>query len=186
MRRESVQISWLAWLLLMLVAASGNAEEITWKPLAKDGLHDPEAPTITVLQEPAAALSALPKGKFEVGNQVDWVKALRDGYINPRTNIFPETKIQVLDLDILFEETSTLKMVLFPHKAHTEWLDCVNCHDQIFIPKKGANPVNMFSVLQGEYCGRCHGAVAFPLTQCDRCHSVSRHEDGTEVAGEKP
>ena len=31
-----------------------------------------------------------------------------------------------------------------------------------------------FKILQGEYCGQCHGAVAFPLTQCLRCHSVSR------------
>ena len=40
----------------------------------------------------------------------------------------------------------------------------------------GVNPVNMFAVLQGEYCGRCHGAVAFPLTECLRCHSVARNK----------
>ena len=48
--------------------------------------------------------------------------------------------------------------------GHTEWLDCTNCHDKLFLPKAGATPVNMFAVLQGEYCGRCHGAVSFPLT----------------------
>jgi hypothetical protein len=26
----------------------------------------------------------------------------------------------------------------------------------------------------GEHCGRCHGAVAFPLTECTRCHSVQQ------------
>jgi hypothetical protein len=29
-------------------------------------------------------------------------------------------------------------------------------------------------VLSGEKCGLCHGAVAFPLTECNRCHSVQR------------
>jgi len=30
--------------------------------------------------------------------------------------------------------------VRFPHKAHTQWLTCSNCHPQIFIPKLGATP----------------------------------------------
>jgi c(7)-type cytochrome triheme protein len=64
--------------------------------------------------------------------------------------------------------------VLFPHRPHTEWLDCENCHDKLFKKKAGETPINMFQVLQGEYCGRCHGAVAFPLTECRRCHSVPR------------
>ena len=72
------------------------------------------------------------------------------------------------------ERTAGMPMVLFPHRAHTEWLDCENCHDKIFKAKQGANPVNMFAILQGEYCGQCHGAVSFPLTQCYRCHSVPR------------
>jgi c(7)-type cytochrome triheme protein len=66
-------------------------------------------------------------------------------------------------------------MVRFPHRQHTEWLDCSNCHEKLFISKAGANKgVNMFQVLQGEYCGLCHGAVSFPLTECKRCHSVER------------
>ena len=143
-----------------------------WLPLRKDGLHDPQSPAIDILQEPASALSALPPDY--VGNQVRWVTALREGYITPRTNIYPETKIQVLDKDIFMTETAGMPIVRFPHRPHTEWLDCANCHDQIFQRKAGATPVNMFAILQGEYCGRCHGAVAFPLTECSRCHSVPR------------
>jgi c(7)-type cytochrome triheme protein len=67
-----------------------------------------------------------------------------------------------------------LPLVLFPHRPHTEWLDCNNCHDKIFVKKVDANPVNMFAILSGQYCGQCHGAVAFPLTECNRCHSVPR------------
>lgn len=143
----------------------------TWQSITEDGLHDPTNPAISLLQQPVEALSVLPRAQD--GNQVDWVAALRNGYIQPRTNIFPETKIRVLDLDILMEDTAGENMVLFPHRAHTEWLDCKNCHDRIFIAKRGANSnINMLSILQGYACGQCHGAVAFPLTQCERCHSV--------------
>jgi c(7)-type cytochrome triheme protein len=92
----------------------------------------------------------------------------------PRSQLFDTTEVNVLDLDIIMDATGEMAMVRFPHKAHTEWLDCSNCHDHIFKKKAGGNPVNMFAILAGEYCGRCHGAVAFPLTECRRCHSVSR------------
>ena len=148
------------------------AADFAWKPLAQDGLHDPLSPAINLLQEPAEALSQLPPDT--AGNNVAWVRALRERYIEPRTNIFPETEIEVLDMDIIMEKTGELPLVLFPHKAHTEWLDCKNCHDRIFKEKVDANPINMFAILAGQYCGQCHGAVAFPLTECNRCHSVGR------------
>lgn len=148
------------------------AVEPSWKTLAEDGLHDPTSPAIGVLQEPATALSLLPPDT--TGNKVSWIRALREHYIEPRTNIFPETKIEVLDMDIIMDKTGELPLVKFPHKPHTEWLDCNNCHDKIFIEKVDANPINMFAILSGEYCGQCHGAVAFPLTECNRCHSVAR------------
>lgn len=143
-----------------------------WKLLKHDELHDPELEAVNILQQPHEALSQLPYDY--TGNMVLWVKALREGYISPRTNIFPETKIHVLDMDIIMGNTSTQPMVRFPHREHTEWLDCVNCHNEIFIDKVDANPINMFSILQGKFCGRCHGAVSFPLTECNRCHSVDR------------
>jgi c(7)-type cytochrome triheme protein len=143
-----------------------------WSPLTRDGIHDPDSPATRVLQSPEEALSVLPFDS--AGNQVRWVKALEEGYINPRTNIMPGTKIEVLDKDVLMKDTAGMPFVLFPHKPHTEWLDCSNCHDKIFKKKAGETPVNMFEVLQGEYCGQCHGAVAFPLTECKRCHSVQQ------------
>ena len=143
-----------------------------WRTLEGDNLHDAANPSLKFLQQPAEALSTLAPAKE--GNHVDWVEALRSGQISPRTNIFPETKITVLDQDILMEDTAGQPMVLFPHKAHTEWLDCSNCHDRIFKAKKGANDFGMYEILQGQYCGQCHGAVSFPLTQCQRCHSVDR------------
>jgi c(7)-type cytochrome triheme protein len=159
-------------ILLLFVSYNLHSAGQNWKSLSQDGLHDPESPAIGFLQEPSAALSQLPPDA--VGNKVSWIRALREQYIEPRTNILPETDIEVIDMDIIMERTGELPMVLFPHKPHTEWLDCDNCHDQIFIEKVDANPVNMLAILSGEYCGRCHGAVAFPLTECNRCHSVVR------------
>ncbi len=159
--------------ILMLWATSVFAAG-SWTPLEKDGIHDPESPAVRVLQQPREALSVLPDDT--AGNMVHWVRALQEGYINPRTNIMPETKIEVLDLDVIMPETSEMPLVLFPHRQHTEWLDCSNCHDKIFKQKAGETPVNMFAVLQGEYCGQCHGAVSFPLTECKRCHSVPRNK----------
>jgi len=158
----------MLWLLTLTASPwAGGA----WQPLAEDGVHDPENPALSLLQEPAEALGQLPPDT--AGNRVRWVEALQAGYINPRTNIRPATEIQVLDLDIIMPRTGSAKFVRFPHRPHTEWLDCSNCHDEIFQAKAGATPVTMLQILSGEYCGRCHGAVAFPLTECDRCHSVS-------------
>ena len=156
-----------------LFVLAGSAWAQTNPPLAKDGVHDTTNPGIKLLQEPREALAKMPRD--DIGNGVRWVKALQEGHINPRTNILPDTPIRVLNLDILMSRTAEAPMVLFPHKQHTEWLDCSNCHEALFKYKAGTTKgLNMFAILQGEFCGRCHGAVAFPLTECKRCHSVLR------------
>lgn len=148
------------------------ADTRQWKNLAGDGLHDGGNRALGSLQDPGVALRLLPPDS--AGNQVNWVKALRDGYIKPRTNLQATASVRTLDQDVIMTRTAELPYVRFPHLAHTEWLECANCHEWLFKSKAGATPVNMFAILQGEYCGRCHGAVAFPLTECNRCHSVSR------------
>ncbi len=80
----------------------------------------------------------------------------------------------MLDTDILLSLKGGLPMVRFPHRQHTLWLDCSNCHEALFKSKVGANRLSMFQMLQGEQCGVCHGAVAFPLTECNRCHNTPR------------
>lgn len=161
----------LMLLLIGLGAAAGTTAPREWLSLAEDSIHDPENPALLVLQEPREALSLLPPDT--VGNQVRWVQALQGGYIQPRSSIDPGTELRVLDLDILMKGSGDSAWVLFPHKPHTEWLDCSNCHEKIFATKAGATPMSMLAILSGQYCGRCHGAVSFPLTECNRCHSVS-------------
>lgn len=162
---------WRAMALVTAVALGAwAASPSPWLPLEKDGIHDPRNPAITLLQQPAQALSVLPRDT--AGNLVRWVEALDKGLIEPRTNILPETQVRVLDRDSIISKFGSMPAVKFPHRAHTLWLDCSNCHEHLFKSEAGANRYNMEAILQGEQCGLCHGAVSFPLTECNRCHSV--------------
>lgn len=175
---------WMLVSAMLLVAQTAIAAEIVrrWLPLAGDGIHDPKNPALRLLQEPGVAMSQLPSDRG--GNQVSWVSALEQGRISPRTNILPEYKVRVLDLDILLNLKGGMPVVRFPHRQHTLWLDCSNCHEQLFKSKAGANVFSMERILKGEQCGVCHGAVAFPLTQCARCHNTTQGK--TMPADAKP
>jgi c(7)-type cytochrome triheme protein len=161
-------------LAALLASASAWAQQRSWLPLADDGVHDPTSPAVRLLQQPAEALSRL--APDTAGNKVRWVEALQQGEIEPRTNIFPETKVNLLDLDNYLSIGGSMPAVKFPHRQHTLWLDCSNCHEHLFKSKAGANKLSMQKILDGEQCGQCHGAVAFPLTECNRCHSTPQHE----------
>lgn len=145
--------------------------------MRKDGLHDPHGPGVKQLQEPQEALSKLPPDT--TGNMVRWVRAIETGVIKPRPSLKPGVQANILDQDVLLDLRGSMPIVLFPHKRHTEWLDCANCHDSVFKKQTGATQLSMFQILAGEQCGICHGAVSFPLTECDRCHSVIRPGEGT-------
>jgi c(7)-type cytochrome triheme protein len=170
-RRVRRQVRFSLGLLLVVVSFVAVAAG-RWLSIAADGLHDPIGPAIGVLQEPREALAGLPSDT--AGNQVRWVQALDQQHIQPRSNIFPETRVNLRTTEVLLRNTSDRAMVRFPHRQHTAWLDCSNCHDQLFGKVAGGTRIGMFSILQGEKCGLCHGAVAFPLTECDRCHTVKR------------
>jgi c(7)-type cytochrome triheme protein len=157
----------LSLLLLPAAAGAGN-----WNALKHDGLHDPGLPALKLLQEPREALIQLPPDT--AGNKVDWVKALRDGYIAPRTSLLETEPVETLDSAIIMNRGGSTPLVRFPHLEHTQWLDCENCHEKLFRSEGGATPISMKAILEGEYCGVCHGAVSFPLTECNRCHSVPR------------
>ena len=139
-------------------------------PIAEDGIHDPTSEAVNILQQPHEAMAGFPRDSQGI---IDWVKALDSGIINPRKSVDGEGDMFPVDFDIIFRNTASMPNVRFPHRQHTEWLTCANCHPLIFIPQKGANPVSMSAIIQGEYCGVCHGKVAFPPTMnCGRCHSV--------------
>ena len=142
-------------------------------PPMQDGIHDPGSEGTAALMPPLSAFETLPRSN--AGNRVNWVKALEDRAINPRWDrVDANAAPVVMDLNIVREVKGSMPDVVYPHKQHTEWLDCSNCHPAIFIPQKGANQISMAAILLGQKCGVCHGKVAFPVSECRLCHSKKK------------
>ncbi|PWB67491.1 MAG: cytochrome C, partial [Betaproteobacteria bacterium] len=161
-----------------LLAAPGKRNA----PPAEDGIHDPANAGTHALQPPLAALGGMPP--LGAGNRVNWVASLDGGRIRPRWDRDdPAASAMVMDLNIVREVKGSMPDVVYPHKQHTEWLDCSNCHPQIFIPQKGANQISMASIMLGQKCGVCHGKVAFPVSECRLCHSKKKDAVPAAVAG---
>ena len=126
----------------------------------------PEAPQT----DWAGRLALLPK---EAAGNTDWVTALAEKLIAPKPGADEKAEEQpVLDLDVELEPKDLPDFkATYPHKVHTTLLACATCHPAIFQMEKGADPITMEKIFAGEYCGRCHGKVAFdPATGCPRCH----------------
>lgn len=118
-----------------------------------------------------AELSAFPKARF--GNLVDWGQALDKGLIKPQhyLTIKPRSDAGFGKVLLLEAEWQGIPAAVFSHKLHTEWLDCNNCHPDIFnIKKKTTKHFSMNRILKSEFCGVCHLNVAFPMNDCKRCH----------------
>ncbi len=142
-------------------------------PPAEDGIHDPANDGTIALQAPLAAYGNLPKSN--AGNRIDWVQSIAAKKIMPRWDRNDlKAEPVTMDLNIVREVKGSMPDVVYPHKQHTEWLDCSNCHPAIFVPQKGANQISMAAILLGQKCGVCHGKVAFPVSECRNCHSKKK------------
>lgn len=113
---------------------------------------------------------AFPKAPF--GNKIDWVTAMNQGLVVPKTYLLDDTEpIRYEKTLVLEAEWAMIPSAVFPHKAHIQWLDCSNCHPDIFnIKKKTTKHFSMMYILDDKFCGVCHGKVAFPIDDCTRCH----------------
>lgn len=148
----------LPWIL-----TGGCAQPVNKDALIASGGLDPEGHPV--------AFRVLPKSRL---GYVDWVAAVKQGVLKPQESLDPAVAPSPpLNLDIIFKISHAYPIpdVVFPHAPHTVWLDCNNCHPGLFIMRQGANPVSMDRIVKGEFCGRCHGTVAFPIVDCFRCHS---------------
>lgn len=149
-----------------------------------DGIHDPDNDGTWKLQPPAVGMADFVKSNF--GNRVDWVQTLEKGIISPRWDrTDPDAEGIVMDMNILRVPRGSMPNVIFPHKQHTEWLDCSNCHPAIFIPQRGANQISMPLILLGQKCGVCHGKVPFPISECRKCHSQPKDLPQKAVVGKQ-
>lgn len=195
--QQTPHASWAAgdcrqtWLALCCVVATAisaaqaaDRGEATWRGQAaavQPPFYDPENPDYTRLQRPAEGLAGLPTDRQ---GYVDWMKALREGQIQPRSDLKGLARAEPLDLDIVMKNTKEMPNVVFPHRAHTLWLDCSNCHPAIFEPKAGAHKITMAEIFRGRYCGVCHDRVAFiTFFSCDRCHRLAADGKWMSPAG---
>ena len=135
-----------------------------------------ERPEIEAILDWEQASEMLPKDDMD---EVDWSAALRQGIIKPRTRIAgqPDPKAMLFKWDFYFAGPDPESDAWFPHSSHTEWLTCESCHPAIFpyrelgMDPSGKYGIVMDQVFEGEYCGKCHGTVAFVLDSCNRCHT---------------
>lgn len=120
-------------------------------------------------------LDRFPETRY--GNHVDWVKALDSGLIKPLHYLTVKPREdtvfdKLLDLEAGFHN---IPPAFYPHKLHTKWLDCNNCHPDVFnVKKKTTQHFSMDTILKGQFCGVCHLTVAFPMDDCKRCHPGKR------------
>ncbi|MBI4683968.1 MAG: hypothetical protein HY755_02090 [Nitrospirae bacterium] len=115
-----------------------------------------------------------PKERF--GNGINWEKAEAEGFIK-LTDFIEGISIKrapfTIQKDFALEgKVKGMPDIVFSHKKHTVWNGCEVCHPEIFIGvKKGATKYSMVEIFEGKFCGVCHTTVAFPLTDCQRCHT---------------
>jgi c(7)-type cytochrome triheme protein len=115
-----------------------------------------------------------PRGRF--GNGVDWEKTEEEGLITPSDYLegvsIKREKLAVQKDFELEPKYEGMPNIIFSHRKHTVWNGCELCHPEIFIGiKKGLTKYSMMDIFEGKYCGVCHSSVAFPLIDCQRCHT---------------
>ncbi len=111
----------------------------------------------------------LPKNKL---GEHDWALALKESAIQPRSAIGGDLiSTPVFKFDFYLKGEYPAFDAYFPHSTHTQHLDCASCHPKIF--RYRGTKITMKKMLDGKYCGACHGSVAFPISQenCARCHT---------------
>ncbi len=145
-------------------------EHSAQRTLSASSIYDPSNPDLGRLQSHNEAVQTFPK---DPNGFPDWMRALREGTIDPRAGLEDGARMNVLNLDVIMKNTKEMPFVRFPHTAHTQWLECSNCHPKPFEPRVGSTKLAMADIFRGQYCGMCHDRVAFvTFFSCARCHSV--------------
>ncbi|MBU0481962.1 MAG: hypothetical protein KKG47_12760 [Proteobacteria bacterium] len=115
----------------------------------------------------------MPQERF--GNGIDWMKAEDEGLIKIKDYLegvsIKRDKIENPKEFGLKPLEKNMPEIIFSHEKHTVWNGCELCHPEIFGVKKGGKPYSMEEIFDGKYCGLCHGPVAFPNIDCQRCHT---------------
>jgi c(7)-type cytochrome triheme protein len=122
----------------------------------------------------ATFTKSLPRGRF--GNGVDWEVAEQKRIVKP-IDFIEGLSVKRPPLPVQKDFALAPKLVgmpeiIFSHAKHTVWSGCEGCHPEIFTGvKRGTTRYSMVEIFDGKFCGACHVTVAFPLSDCQRCHS---------------
>jgi c(7)-type cytochrome triheme protein len=135
-----------------------------------------ERPEVESILDWEKVSEMLPKDDMD---EVDWMADLREGLIKPRAEIGRQgnPKANIFKFDFYLAGPDPESDAYFPHSAHTEWLTCESCHPAIFPYRETGMQIGekyaivMDQIYEGEFCGKCHGTVAFGVDTCERCHT---------------
>ncbi len=115
--------------------------------------------------------------KFPVdpySKSVDWEKTEERGLIKMIDHIdgvsYKRAPLPIRKDFEMKPDRAIIRDILFSHKKHVVWNGCEVCHPDMFGVKKGVTQYDMDDIFDGQYCGVCHGKVAFILMECSRCH----------------
>jgi len=124
-------------------------------------------------------MEKMPKETF--GNGINWEKAEDAGLLKLVDSLdgvsLKKNTMKIQGDFSLKSKVEGMPDIIFSHEKHTVWSGCELCHPDIFVGiKKGASKYSMIELFDGKYCGVCHDRVAFPQTDCKRCHAKSAAE----------
>ncbi len=122
----------------------------------------------------AAFAKRMPRERF--GNGIDWERAEAEGLIRPADFLegisIRRPALRAQKDFALAAKLEGMPNILFSHAKHTVWNGCELCHPAIYAVQRGARANSMVMIFEGDSCGVCHTTVAFPLIDCQRCHTV--------------
>lgn len=125
----------------------------------------------------------LPKNAYGV----DWEEAEATGLIKPIDTLegisIKKPALKSQEDFAIQARVNWVSDIIFSHKKHAVWNGCEVCHPDIFpAAKKGVVRYTMFHLSSGQYCGVCHGKVAFPVAQCSGCHKNMENKEAVTDA----
>jgi len=131
--------------------------------------------TVTLAEDFSTFAASFPKQRF--GNGIDWLEGESMDLlklVDRLDGVTSKSKLFKNPIDsTIAPQVKGMPDILFSHEKHGVWNGCELCHPEVFpsVEKGKAAVYSMNEIFEGKYCGACHGKVAFPMIECQRCHS---------------
>lgn len=114
-----------------------------------------------------------PRARF--GNGINWIRAEKEGHLALKDELSGKPGDRARRTgpsdSVIKPDEPEMPLIIFSHDKHALWNGCDLCHPEPFKEKKGSPKFTMEEIIEGKFCGTCHGSVAFPVLDCQRCHT---------------